>query len=215
MLHLLLLLAQPSLPTLSIETFPATAREAIATVQREAHAHPNDPRVVGAYGRILHAWEQWRAAHDVYSRAAALAPAAPEWRYLDAVVLQRLARHAEAATRLREVVKLSPDYLPARVKLAEALLESGALPDRKTLFLALVKVPAATPASEVGLGRIAAAEGKHADAIAHFQRAVALFPELGAAYYGLALSHRALGQRDEAQKALAQHSRYGARWPAL
>ncbi len=169
----------------------------------------------GALGRILQAWEQWSAAHDAYARAAALAPRVFEWRYLDAVVLQRLARHADAAVQLRAALALSPEYLPARVKLAEALLESGDLEESKRLFAALVTDTAATPAAEVGLGRLAAAESQHVDAIAHFQRAVTLFPELGAGYYGLALSYRALGRQDEARRALEQHARYGARWPAL
>ena len=41
-------------------------------------------------------------------------------------------------------------------------------------------------------------------AIAHFDRAIALFPEFGAAYYGLALSYRALGRTADAERALAQ-----------
>jgi tetratricopeptide (TPR) repeat protein len=112
-------------------------------------------------------------------------------------------------------VRLSATYLPARVKLAEALLESGELAESRALFTALVSEPAATPAAEVGLGRIAAAEHRHRDAIAHLERAVSLFPELGAAHYALALSHRALGNREQAQAAIAHHQRYGARWPAL
>ena len=51
--------------------------------------------------------------------------------------------------------------------------------------------------------------------MAHFGRAVTLFPELGAAHYALALSYRALGRIDEARSALALHDQYGARWPAL
>jgi protein O-GlcNAc transferase len=205
----------PALPALALETYPPAAREAIARVHARATARPNDVAAVGDLGHALHAWEQWSAAHDVYSRAAALAPQAFEWRYLDAIVLQRLARHADAAVRLREALQLSSGYLPARVKLAEALLESGEVEESKTLFVALADEPAATPAAEVGLGRIAAAQQRHNEAIAHFQRAVSLFPELGAAHYGLALSYRALGRRDDAQRALEQHGRYGARWPAL
>jgi superkiller protein 3 len=170
---------------------------------------------VGAFGRALHAWEQWSSAHEAYARAANLAPRAFEWRYLDAVVLQRLARHADAATRLREALTLSPDYLPARVKLAEALLEAGELEESQTLFRALAREPATSPAAEVGLGRIAAAQGQQAAAIEHLTRAVALFPELGAAHYALALAYRALGRMDEARSALALHEKYGPRWPAL
>lgn len=207
--------APPAIPVLAFDTYPIAAREMIARAHADATARPREAAAAGALGRALHAWEQWGAAHDAYARAIALAPQAFEWRYLDAVVLQRLARHPEAAARLREALKLSPDYLPARVKLAEALLDAGELAESKTLFLALVKEPASTPAAEVGLGRIAAAERQHEAAIQHFQRAVALFPELGAAHYGLALSYRALGRTDEARAALLLHERHGAAWPAL
>jgi tetratricopeptide (TPR) repeat protein len=170
---------------------------------------------VGALGRVLHAWEQWDGAHQAYARAQALAPHEFEWPYLDGVVLQRLARHAEAASRFRQALVASPDYLPARVKLAESLFEADDLDASQRLFDRLVKEPAAEPAAEFGLGRIAAARGLHDAAITHLQRAVALFPEWGAANYALALSYRALGRLDEAQRALEQHRKNGPRWPAM
>jgi tetratricopeptide (TPR) repeat protein len=185
----------------------------VSRAYEAATARSRDPEAVGALGRVLHAWEQWAAAHDAYARAQALAPHTFAWHYLDAVVLQRLARHAEAAAHLEQALQVSPDYLPARVKLAEALLDSGN-PDRaRPLFDALGREPASEPAAELGLGRIAAAEGHHEAAIAHLQRAIALFPEWGAAHYALALSYRALGRRDEAERALERHAQYGARWP--
>ena len=211
-------LAQPAtsaLPSLAFDSFPPAARHVIEPAARAAAASPADAGAVGALGRALHAWEQWSSAHDVYVRTVALAPRAFEWRYLDALVLQRLARHDDAVARLREVLALAPGFLPARVRLAEALLESGDLDASQPLFVALVGEPAARPAAEVGLGRIAAAGQAHDDAVAHFRRAVELFPELGAAHYGLALSYRALGRLDEARSALALHHQYGARWPAL
>jgi tetratricopeptide (TPR) repeat protein len=135
--------------------------------------------------------------------------------YLDAVVLQRLARHGDAASRLRQALAASPDYLPARVKLAESLLESGDLDESQHLFEALAREAPAEPAAELGLGRIAAARGLHDQAIAHLQRAVALFPEWGAAYYALARSYRALERHDQAQQAIERHAVFGSRWPAL
>lgn len=217
-IFLIVFLAQPTssaFPVLALDSFPPAARQAIEPAARAATANPTDAAAVGSFGRALHAWEQWSSAHDVYARAIAVAPRAFEWRYLDALVLQRLARHGDAVTRLREALSLSPDFLPARVKLAESLFESGNLEASRPLFLALVDEPAARPAAEVGLGRIAAAQGAHDLAIAHFGRAVTLFPELGAAHYGLALSYRALGRLNEARSALALHQQYGARWPAL
>jgi len=180
-----------------------------------AIARPDEVAAVGALARALHAWDQIGAAHETYMRAQALAPDAFEWLYLDGVALQRLARHADAAARFEQALRRTPDYLPARVKLAEAIVDAGGLDRAEQLFDALRREPAAEPAAEFGLGRVAAARGRHDAAAAHLERAVALFPEFGAAYYALALSYRALGRRDEAARALAQHARYSPRWPAI
>ena len=205
----------PPVPPLALDRFPPAARAPLADAYRNAVERQHDAAAAAHLARLLHAWEQWDAAHGAYARAQALAPEAVEWLYLDAVVLQRLARHAEAVTRLRRVTALKPDYLPARMRLAEALFEMGELGESRPLFEALVREPAAEPAAEVGLGRIAAAEARHDAAVRHFERAVALFPGLGAAHYGLARSYRAVGRRGDAERALQQHAAYGARWPRL
>jgi tetratricopeptide (TPR) repeat protein len=84
-----------------------------------------------------------------------------------------------------------------------------------SLYSELVKLPAAEPVARFGLGRIAAAQGRHEDAVAQLRQAVALFPEFGAAHYALAQSLRALGRREEARQALLAHARNGAAWPAI
>jgi tetratricopeptide (TPR) repeat protein len=203
------------MPQVAVDQFPVEARSAVSRAYREAIAQPDDAAVVGPLGRVLQAWEQWETAHQAYSRAGALAPAAFEWPYLDAIVLQRLARYDEAVARLDNALALSADYLPGRVRLAEALLETGDLVRSQKLFQMLLSEPPAEPATQVGLGRIAAAQGRHADAIAHFERAVALFPELGAAYYALARAYRAVGRVPDAERALALHAQFGARWPRI
>jgi len=207
--------APPALPRLAPETFPAASRDALTRLYKEALARPNDAVAVGTLGRVLQAWEQWDTAHAAYARAQALAPKTFEWYYLDAVVLQRLVRHRAAVDALRSALSVDPGYLPAKLRLAEALFDAGDLRESRTLFEPLVSVPATEPAALVGLGRIAAAEGRHDDAVRAFERAIVLFPELGAAYYGLARSYRALGRSADAQRAVGQHAQYGARWPRL
>jgi tetratricopeptide (TPR) repeat protein len=213
--------AVPALPRLALDTYPPAARDAISRAHREASARPDDASTVGKLAKILHAWEQWDAAHEAYARAETLAPQTFEWHYLDGLVLQRLARHAEAAARFRDALTASPDYLPARIKLAEATLEAGDLDASERFFNALLAPSGpggeriAEAPAQFGLGRIAAARGRHDAAIPHLQRAVELFPEWGAAYYALALSYRATGRQVEAQRALERHRQYGARWPAV
>ncbi|OLC73979.1 MAG: hypothetical protein AUH72_22455 [Acidobacteria bacterium 13_1_40CM_4_65_8] len=203
------------MPRLALDSYPSPTREAISRAYRDAVARPTDAAAVGTLARTLHAWEQWSAAHDAYSRAQTLAPHVFEWQYLDALVLRRLARHDETASRLEQALRISPGYLPARVALAEAIFESGDLERSARLFEPLRREPASEPAAEFGLGRIAAADGRHDVAITHLQRAIALFPEWGAAHYALALSYRALGRPDDAQRALERHAQYGPRWPGL
>src|SRR5439155_21925165 len=119
--------ALPPLPRLALDSYPPVIRQALSRVYETAAAHADDAASVGGLARALHAWEQWISAHEAYLRAQALAPTVFEWHYLDAVVLERLARHADAASHLEQALGLSPDYVPARVKLAEALLEPGDL----------------------------------------------------------------------------------------
>ena len=206
--------SSPPLPVIVLDSYPPAARDAIARAYREAAAHDTDGDRIGMLGKVLQAWELWDAAHQAYARAQARAPRTFDWQYLDGVVLERRARPAEAIARFEASVAISPDYLPARVKLAESLFGAGRLDDSQRLFAALTD-PDGAPAAAFGLGRIAAAQGRHEAAVAQFQRAIALFPEFGAAHYALALSCRALGRRDEAQAAIEQHRRFGARWPAV
>ncbi len=205
----------PPLPRLALDAYPPKTREAISPVYEAAVRRPTDAAAVGSLGRILHAWEQWDVAHQAYLRAQALAPRALEWPYLDAIVLQRLARDAEAADQFRRALGASPGYLPARVKLAEVLVKSGEFDESKRLFEALVRDPMAEPLAQFGLGQIAAAEGHHEAAIPHLLRALTLFPEWGEAHYALALSYRALGRRDEAVRAIESLERFGAIAPGL
>lgn len=205
----------PALPRLPLETYPPAMRSAVSRAYASAAARPDSADAAGALARLLHAWEQWDAAHEAYTRAAALAPRTLDWPYLDACVLQRLARQADAAARLKQALAIAPDYLPARIKLAESLYDAGNLAESRRLFEALGGEPAAEPAAHFGLGRLAAADGRHADAVVELQRAVELVPEWGAAHYALALSLRALGRRDEAQRELDLHAKYGAAWPGV
>ena len=207
--------AAPPLPALALDTFPPDARAAVVAAHRDASSRGRDAAAAGALGRILHAWQQWESAHQAYQRAQALDPRSFEWPYLDAVVLQRLGRHDDAVIELTRALEVNRGYLPARVKLAESLLEAGALDRSRMLFTELIAAPEAEPAAQVGLGRIALAGGEFRQAAAHFERALSLFPELGAAHYGAARAYRALGRASDAEASLAAHARFGPRWPRL
>ncbi len=205
----------PALPVIALETFPSDVRIALETALGDARLRPQDATAAGALGITLQAWEQWEPAHIAYQRAQVLAPTNADWQYLDGMVLQRLVRDAEAAAAFQQALRLAPTLLPARARQAEVLFRAGDLDASARAYEALATQPAAAPVGELGLGRVAARQGRHADAVAHFERAIALFPEFGEAYYGLAQSLRALERRDQARAALERHRAYGTRWPAI
>ena len=204
----------PPLPELALDTYPAAARASISLAHQNVRQRPEDAEAAAALGRTLQAWEQWDGAHLAYARCQALT-ARFDCEYLDGLVLQRLARHADAAVRFRMALKASPDDLTARAALADALVESGSTDDARQVLELLARDPRAMPIAEFQLGRLEAAAGRHDSAIRHFQRAIELYPEFGSAYYALALSFRAIGNTAEARQALAQHAVFGPRWPAL
>jgi tetratricopeptide (TPR) repeat protein len=207
--------ALPPLPTVAIESFPSEARTSIQTALAKARATPGDAVAVGGLGITLHAWEQWEAAHAAYARAQVMAPASADWWHLDGLVLLRLARYGDAAAAFETALAKQPELLASKARLAEARFEAGEIEASRRAYDALAARPESAPVGQLGLGRIAALQGRHDEAVVHFERAIALFPEFAAAYYGLAQSLRALGRRDEAASALEQQRVHGARWPAI
>ena len=138
----------PQFPQLTLDAFPPVSREPIARALAEARAHPQDAAAAARVGMLLHAWEQWEAAAAVYAHVRRLERRF-EWLYLAGVVEERLAHHQEAAALFRDALTLSPAAIPARLKLADALLESGALEEAEQAFGALAGEPSAEPHAQV------------------------------------------------------------------
>src|SRR5580693_829091 len=104
------------------------------------------------------------------------------------LALALITLHGAPATRqdvLLPLPRVSLDTYPAaaREPVSRADREAAARSTDPAAVGALAREPAAEPAAELGLGRIAAAEGRHDAAVAHLERAIALFPEWGAAHY--------------------------------
>ncbi len=208
-------MAQAEVPPLPLATYADAARAAIQPAYEAARKQPRDAGAQGRLAMTLHAWEQWEQAHEAYVRAQRLAPRALDWCYLDGIVLARLARPAEAAAKFRDAIERAPDNLAAQVKLAEALADAGDLEASRAAFTRLADDPRVEPVARLGLGRIAAQEGHHDEAIRQLERAVQLFPEFGAAHYALARSYRSAGRLDDSRDALSRHQQFGSRWPAV
>ena len=129
----------PALPRLDLSSdFPGVSRQ-IREADVAAHARPNDPEANGKLGMVLDTYQQYAAAAICYRRALLLAPAEFKWLYDLAYVEMKLGQYGQAAGHFRIAVKARPDFMPARLHLAECLLSTRQLAESRALYEEIVK----------------------------------------------------------------------------
>jgi tetratricopeptide (TPR) repeat protein len=120
------------------------------------------------------------------------------------MVQAELGKQREAATAFKAALRQQPDYVPAQLRLADALLADRQLIESRQFYEIVVKHNASIAQAHYGLGRIAAANGDPAAAVGHYRKALDLFQDYGAAHYALGLALRDLGQTAQAKTHLAR-----------
>src|SRR5437016_707975 len=191
--------ALPRLPRLSLQKFLPVVREQVQQAYDAVVAHPRNAAANGKLGMVLQAYSQLKGAEIAYRRARYLAPSHFDWIYYLGQIQANQGNCDEAIKSLREALKLNPVYLPARLKLAECLRASAQWDESETLYRAILKEHPDSAEAYYGLGRVQAAQHDLLAAANSYRAACSLFPEFGAAHYGLALAYRSLGQEKEAQ----------------
>ena len=197
----------PALPKLNMADFLPAIRKQILQADAAARANPRSADANGNLGMVLDAYQQYESAALCYERARQLDSRAFRWAYYLGADQVHQGAYDQAVATLRQALTLSPDYLPARLKLAESLLASGNLDESAKIFQAILKSDpesgdgnsAATAEALYGMGRIEAARGNISAAAESYRKACELFPSYGAAQYALALSYRKLGKPEMAQ----------------
>ncbi|MHB8652698.1 MAG: tetratricopeptide repeat protein [Terriglobia bacterium] len=198
----------PALPKLNMADFLPAIRRQVQQADAAARANPRSADASGNMGMVLDAYQQYESAAFCYRRARELNPRAFRWAYYLGADQLHQGAYDQAAASLREALALSPDYLPARLKLAESLLAGGNLDESGKIYEAILKDvakkprdgdKAATAEALYGMGRIESARGDISAAAESYRKACELFPDYGAAHYALALAYSKLGKPDMAQ----------------
>ncbi len=192
--------AIPDLSPLSLDGFSSAVRGQIQEAYADARAHPNDDIANGRLGMILQTYGLFHEAAPCYRRAIRLAPATFRWAYYLATV-ESVDGHCDAvAATLREAPRVTPDYVPAKLRLANCMLASADWRGSEELYRAVVKQHPDNADAYYGLGRVRSARHDLRAAAEAYSKAGALFPDFGAAHYALALIYRALGQDGKAEE---------------
>jgi tetratricopeptide (TPR) repeat protein len=198
----------PDLPQINAAELPPETQKQVQDAYTAAHGHPDNAAAVGELGMLLDLYNRPEAAILCYQRAHGLAPRSFKWLYYWGILLIRQRRKHDAVPVLTSALQLQPDYLPAKLKLAEALVDSGRNEEAGTIYEAILKEHPDTAEARYGLGRVHAAVGDLPGAVAQYASACELFPSYGSAYYAMAMADRKLGQNDKAQEQLSFYERY-------
>jgi len=196
----------PELPQVDLADFPSAVREQVQEACDAARANSRDANASGKLGMLLDLYKRRESAAICYKRAHQLDPGAFRWPYYLGSLQSAQGKRAEAATTLRAALRLNPDYLPARLKLAENLLAAGNWEEAGRIYETIVKEHRDAAEAYYGIGRIRAANGDLTAAVESYRRACEVFPAYGAAHYGLALAYRKLGDSPRSEDHLKLHA---------
>lgn len=205
----------PELPAILPDNFGPAIREQVQKAYNEARSNSRDAATVGRLCMVLQTYEQHELAATCYERARRLAPTEFQWSYYLGTCQAALGRQREAITLFREVVQQKPEFLAARVRLADALFAAGELNESQQLYENISRSQPDIVQAHYGLGRVKAGQRETTAAIAHLRRALELFPVWGAAHYALALALRDAGETQEAREHLQLYQQHKNNRPPL
>jgi tetratricopeptide (TPR) repeat protein len=156
----------------------------------------------GTLAEILHAYEFFDAAEAAYANAMKLVPGEARWSYLLAYLYQQTGRLEQAAEQFNAARRLQPANRAATIRLAESLVQLNRLREARAEFERVLEVFPAL--AQRGLGEVALREGRHREAVQHFEAAMARAPFATSLHYQLAMAYRGLGRTDRAQQHIAR-----------
>lgn len=206
----------PSLSTSQLDALEPRVGAALGGAHQawqRAHAQsPDGDTAVAAaadFGRLALAYERHDWAQQAFTWASQRRPEDYRWHYLLARSALGLGEVEPALTGLRETLRLQPGYLPARLVLAERLLERNALDEAGQALGE--PAPDESPAVLGLRGRLALAAGDHGRAADLLERALRREPEASRLRYPLGLALRGLGREEEARGQMAQRGQVAPR----
>ncbi len=203
----------PALPQIRLDTLPPEARASIGPAFDEALKHPENPDPNGRLGMLLQAYEDYALAEPCYLRATSLAPGAFDWWYLLGCVQNSAGKRDAAVENLKKAVGIRPEYRPARIKLADVLLDAGRIAESIDIFRRTLAEEPDSPLALYGLGRALLTQRNTEEAVKQLERAVTLFEAFGSAHYSLGLAYRDLKEPEQARKHLLLYQKYQNQWP--
>jgi len=142
----------PATPDLS--TAAEIFRSQIATAEARAQSRRTATTGFGELSRLLHANGFLEEAKQCYTGLERLEPNEPRWLHRHATILAGFGDVEPAMILWQRVIKLAPDYLPARLRVGDCLLKSNRPDEATAVFSDVLKQDATNSYALLGLARI-------------------------------------------------------------
>jgi tetratricopeptide (TPR) repeat protein len=167
--------------------------------QIQHHQHPAD--ALATLTRLYYANGWLEPAAATCAGMMELEPRQPFWTYLLARLRSNRGQLDEALPLLQRTIELAPDYLPPRLKAAEAMAKLNQVDAAIAMERTVLARDAANIYAWVGLGNIYAAQQKWDAARDSFQHAIAAADGFRPAWLGLVSVYDATGNTVAATEA--------------
>lgn len=193
--------------SISATTYSAPLAQELAKRKAALAKHPKDASALRALAQLYLANRLYSEARAVYTQLAVFPDGltAQDHYYL-AEIAQQTNALEEAIAELRKVIQGAPNYLPARLALAQALFKTGQTEVAKNEFAACLTLAPAQPDASIGLAKLKLQEHDQDGAVQILEELMAAHPESvdGAALIGPLLQRRGEVDRAAAFAQIAQ-----------
>ncbi len=133
---------------------PAEFAQRVASCAQRVRAGPGRAAALGELGRLYHANGFFAEASQCYQGLLRADPANPLWPHLLATVLAGYGQLEEALPLWRRTTKLAPDFMPARLRVADALLKLNREAEAAAAYSAVLDRDGQNAYALLGLARI-------------------------------------------------------------
>ncbi|KAF0095798.1 MAG: hypothetical protein E1N59_574 [Puniceicoccaceae bacterium 5H] len=154
--------ALPPTPDLS-DARPALVRQ-ISTAEEAVHKAKQPLEGYALLTKTYHANGFLSETIQGYAFLQEAEPDNPHWPHLLAFIIAGYGDLEAALPLWDRVVELAPDYLPARIRRADALLKLNRLEEAEAAYRAVLEHDAENPYASVGLARLAIADDDYPQA---------------------------------------------------
>lgn len=198
------------IPHPDLAEFQPAVREVLEPAIRHFEAEVADAQgeelatLYGNLGMHYQAQSLNEPAEVAYIGALQLMPEDFAWNYYLAFLYEETGRLELAMDRYGSAIALQSGYGPARIRLGRVALDADRADIAERQFRAVLAEDPADAAALAGLGQITAEQGRHAEALQLYDRALEQQPGADQLHYLRALSLRSLGRTEEAQVAIQQ-----------